>query len=428
MSNSELKQKLIHSQKRTIEIFKNSQDSLYNEPQSQKLRLSVKISDDYGTMIKKKKSVKPTEKPELIIEDIKEEKALMLVESKRQQQAVTLMEQRKRYEESMKPTWHAPWKLSRVISGHVGWVRCLAVDTSNEWFASGSVDRTIKIFDLATGVLKLTLTGHISTVRGLAIHDKRPYLFSVGEDKQVKQWDLEQNKVIHSYYGSLKAVYCVAVHPTLDLLFTGGRDNVVRVWDMRSKNQVHAFAGHTGAVCSIAAQALEPQVISGSIDGTLRCWDIVAGKSKSVLTNHKKSVRSIVVHPTEYTWVSGAADHLKKWKGPDGQFLMNFNGHNGLVNSMALNHENILVSAADDGSMYMWDYKTGYNFQKIQTIPQSGSLDSESGIFCVKFDQSGSRMLTAEADKTIKVWKEDSDATPETHPVEYTPDPNNKRY
>jgi pleiotropic regulator 1 len=148
MSNSELNQKLIHSQKRTIEIFKNCQDSLYNEPQTQKLRLSVKISDDYGTMIKKKKSVKPTEKPELIIEDIKEEKALILVESKRQQQALTLMEQRKRYEESMKPTWHAPWKLSRVISGHVGWVRCLAVDTSNEWFASGSVDRTIKIWSV----------------------------------------------------------------------------------------------------------------------------------------------------------------------------------------------------------------------------------------------------------------------------------------
>lgn len=49
------------------------------------------------------------------------------------------------------PEWHAPWKLMRVISGHLGWVRCIAVDTTNEWFATGSADRTIKIWDLASG-------------------------------------------------------------------------------------------------------------------------------------------------------------------------------------------------------------------------------------------------------------------------------------
>ena len=39
------------------------------------------------------------------------------------------------------PDWHAPWKLMRVISGHLGWVRCVAVDPSNEWFATGAADR-----------------------------------------------------------------------------------------------------------------------------------------------------------------------------------------------------------------------------------------------------------------------------------------------
>lgn len=44
-----------------------------------------------------------------------------------------------------KPTWHAPWKLYRVISGHLGWVRCCAVEPGNEWFATGSADRVIKV-------------------------------------------------------------------------------------------------------------------------------------------------------------------------------------------------------------------------------------------------------------------------------------------
>lgn len=49
------------------------------------------------------------------------------------------------------PEWHAPWKLMRVISGHLGWVRCIAVDPTNDWYATGSNDRTIKIWDLASG-------------------------------------------------------------------------------------------------------------------------------------------------------------------------------------------------------------------------------------------------------------------------------------
>lgn len=44
-----------------------------------------------------------------------------------------------------KPQWHPPWKLYRVISGHLGWVRCIDVDPSNEWFVTGATDRIIKV-------------------------------------------------------------------------------------------------------------------------------------------------------------------------------------------------------------------------------------------------------------------------------------------
>eukprot|EP00971_Amphidinium_carterae_P315497 6270939-Amphidinium_carterae.1 len=63
-------------------------------------------------------------------------------------------------------------------SAHAAQVRTVAVDPSNEWFASSGNDRLIKIWDLASGTLKLSLTGHVSTVRALAISDRHPYLFS----------------------------------------------------------------------------------------------------------------------------------------------------------------------------------------------------------------------------------------------------------
>lgn len=60
--------------------------------------------------------------------------------------------------------------------------------------------------------------------------------------------------------------------------------------------------------------------------------------------------------------------------------------------------------------MYFWDWKTGYNFQRFQATAQPGSLDSESGIFALTFDQSQSRMITCEADKTVKIYREDDTA------------------
>ena len=56
-----------------------------------------------------------------------------------------------------KPQWHPPWKLCRVISGHIGWVRCIAVDPTNEWFCTGSADRVIKVhYSLFSQILFIT--------------------------------------------------------------------------------------------------------------------------------------------------------------------------------------------------------------------------------------------------------------------------------
>ncbi|RYP38953.1 hypothetical protein DL767_002392 [Monosporascus sp. MG133] len=317
----------------------------------------------------------------------------------------------------VKPEWHPPWKLMRVISGHLGWVRSLAVEPENQWFASGAGDRTIKIWDLATGNLRLTLTGHISTVRGLA----------GGEDKMVKCWDLETNKVIRHYHGHLSGVYTLSLHPTLDVLVTGGRDGVARVWDMRTRSNVHVLSGHTGTVADVKCQEADPQVISASLDKTVRLWDLAAGKTMGVLTHHKKGVRALALHPSEFTFATGSTGSIKQWKCPEGAFMGNFEGHNAIINTLALNRD-VLFSGGDNGSMSFWDWKSGHRFQSLDSIAQPGSLDAEAGIMSSTFDRTGLRLIVGEADKTIKIWKPDEKATPETHPLEWKPSLARRKY
>lgn len=329
-----------------------------------------------------------------------------------------------------KPSWHPPWKMYRGISGHLGWVRSVAVDVSNEWFATGSADRTIKIWDLPSGRLRLTLTGHISTVRGIAISERHPYMFTVGEDKTVKCWDLEQNKVIRNYHGHLSGVYCVSLHPTLDVLMTGGRDSTVRVWDIRTRAQIFVLGGHRDTVNALFTQEVDPQIVSSSVDSTVRLWDLAAGKCSGILTNHRKGVRALARHPREFSFASASADNIKTWALPDGNFMRNLSDQRQekLVNALAVNQDGVLVSGGDDGSIGFWDYAGAHCFQTAQTIVQPGSLDCEAGIYAVSFDRSGSRLITCEADKTIKMWKEDDSATEETHPLNWEPPSRRQRY
>jgi len=325
-------------------------------------------------------------------------------------------------EEMLKPEWHPPWKLYRMISGHGGWVHSLAVDPSNMWFASGCRDGLIKIWDIASGRLRITLTGHISGVRGLAVSPRHPYLFSCGDDKMVKCWDLEQNQVVRHYHGHLSGVYCLSMHPTENILITGGRDSVGRVWDMRTKEQIYCLTGHTNTIGSIQCQETDPQILTGSYDTTIRLWDLKMAKTITTLTHHKKSVRALIFRHDHSSFASGATDNIKQWSLPEGNFVQNLSGHDSIVNCLATNKYSVLVSGADNGTLFFWDWRTGYNFQRLASPAQRGSIESEAGILAMTFDQSGARLITGESDKTIKMFREDPNATEDSHPIDWKPE------
>ena len=312
--------------------------------------------------------------------------------------------------EKSKKEKHSKWKLYKIITGHTGWVRCIDMDSSNNFFVTGSNDRVIKFWDFPTGKLKLSYTGHINTIRKVVLSPRNPYLFSCGEDKKIKCWDLETNKSIRQYHGHLSGIYSLSLHPNLDIFVTGGRDCVARVWDIRSRQQIMCLEGHTNTVFSVIMQENEPQIITGSSDNTIKLWDIRNGNIINTLTHHKKCIRDLLIPKKEYSFISAAADDIKIWSCPEGKYVRSIkdlekDSGQGIVNCLALNDEGVLVSGGEDGKLFFWDYDSGEIFQKIKTPIQPGSLECESQIFDCIFDMTETRLITTGCDKTIKMFK-----------------------
>jgi len=80
------------------------------------------------------------------------------------------------------------------------------------------------------------------------------------------------------------------------------------------------------------------------------------------LTHHKKGVRALALHHDEYTFASAGSDKIRIWKCPEGDQMRTIPEHNAVINSLALNSDNVLVSGGDNGSLSFFDWGSGHNF------------------------------------------------------------------
>jgi len=224
------------------------------------------------------------------------------------------------------------YRLMRVIKAHDNWVTTVNVDVANRLFATGSIDQTVKIWNLETGEQLYTFTGHLLSVNCVRFSPNHPRLYSCATDRELRAWDLESNSYIGRFHGHKRPVNTIEIHPTLDLVMTGGADNKIILWDMRTRTQVRCLEGHRAGVTSLVGLPTDPQLISGSLDISIRLWDIGSGKTISTHTYHSKSIRKLVSPAQifgslaqngqfdndniEYTMLSASSDSIKKWRLP----------------------------------------------------------------------------------------------------------------
>ncbi len=301
----------------------------------------------------------------------------------------------------------------KVITGDKNKVHSLAFSTDGITIASGSDDSTIKLWNVEIGNEIRTLTGHgikmrmdiiVGTIYSLAFSPDDITLASGSEDKTIKLWNTKTGNEIRTLTGHKDTVYSVAFSPDGTKLASGSGDKTIKLWNTKTGNEIRTLTGHKNTVYSVALSPDSTKLASGSEDSTIKLWDVETGNEIRTLTGHKDTVYSVAFSPDGTKLASGSLDGtIKLWNVKTGNEIHTLiwhtpEGYVSWVNSVVFNPDGtIIASAAREKTTKLWNVETGTEILDPLT-------EHENRAYSVAFSPNGTILASGTDNETIILW------------------------
>jgi WD40 repeat protein len=288
--------------------------------------------------------------------------------------------------------------VDKTLTGHSGQVYSLAYSPDGRYLASGSSDKTIKIWETATGTELRTLTGHSMTVWSVAYSPDGRYLASGSLDKTIKIWEVATGKV-RTLTGHYMTFWSVAYSPDGRYLASGSSDKTIKIWETATGKELRTLAGHSKGVWSVVYSPDGRYLASGSSDKTIKIWEVATGQELRTLTGHSEGVLSVAYSPDGRYLASGIGDGaIKIWEVATVRELRTPTRHSEVVRSVAYSPDGrYLASGSQDKTIKIWEVATG---NELRTL--TGHSET---VFSVAYSPDGRYLASGSADKTIKIWR-----------------------
>ncbi|WP_017716628.1 serine/threonine-protein kinase [Kamptonema formosum] len=303
---------------------------------------------------------------------------------------------------SRAPTPSSSWRCTGTLAGHSGLsagVTSVAISPQGHLLATGSDDRTARLWDLDTGECLRIIAGHSNFVKSVAFSPDGRILATGSDDRTVKLWDVAGGGLLRTLAGHSHAVKSVAFSPEGQCLASGSWDKTVRLWDAGGGEEIATLRGHGLQVAAVAISPCGQRVASGSLDRTVRLWDLPSGGGAGrVLQGHLWPVLAAAFSPDGKILATGSEDNtVKLWDVKTGDVIRTLSGHSWSVAALAFSAGGeILVSGSWDKTVKLWRVATG---EEVETLV--GHTDS----VCAVAAAGGKRVASGSRDKTVKLWE-----------------------
>lgn len=240
---------------------------------------------------------------------------------------------------------------------HTDLVAAVSFSQDGKKALSGSYDKSLKLWDLSTGMLIQNYSGHTNDVMSVAFHPLEETVLSASFDGTLKLWDQKTAKNLRTFKGHAMGVNTAAFNPDGKQILSGSYDSTLKLWDTNSGNCIKTFKGHKGGVTNVLFLPNGRFAISSSYDSTLKLWDLSSGTCLRTFRSHTKGVTYVSLSPDGKQALSSSYDKtVKLWNVQTGNCLHTFKGHTDEVACVVF-HPNgeKAISGSLDNTMKYWE-------------------------------------------------------------------------
>jgi hypothetical protein len=208
----------------------------------------------------------------------------------------------------------------QTLEGHQSMVSGVSISGDGQLIVSGSWDKTVKVWSMATGECLWTLEGHHSYVTSVSISGDGKVIVSGSWDKTVKVWSMATGEYLQTLEGHHSYVTSVSISGDGQVIVSGSRDKTVKVWSMATGECLQTLEGHQSDVAQqsdVASVLISGDgmcIVSGSYDKTVKVWSMATGECLRTLEGHQSYVTSVSISGDGQVIVSGSWDKtVKVW-------------------------------------------------------------------------------------------------------------------